>query len=336
MTVRETIGPAEFATPGEVRFCAGCGDHGVLKALRMTLAETGADPVDTVVISGIGCAARMVYYLDTYGFHTIHGRAAAVATGVKLANPALDVWVMGGDGDMIAIGGNHFVHLMRRDVDCQLLLVNNEIYGLTKGQASPTTSPGTATSTTPGGAVDMPVNAARLALAAGAGFVARSGDIMTAHLVQTLTRARAHRGTAMVEVMQNCRIFNDAAHADFMEKRVRDDAQIVLRHGAPLRFGQNGTKGLRLRPGTISLEVVQVGENGVSEDDILRHDETDLTLAFLLAAMEPPDMPVAMGVLHARPVQAAAASYMEAPTFDLAAEMRSGPLLPAGPVLANG
>ena len=313
-TLAPPLTPQDFAAPGEVRFCPGCGDHGILKALRQMLAETGASPADTVFISGIGCAARMVYYLETYGFHTIHGRAAAVATGVKLANPALDVWIVGGDGDALAIGGNHLIHLMRRDTDCQYVLINNAIYGLTKGQASPTTAPGTATATTPAGAAEPPMNAARLALGAGARFVARSGDVMTAHLTATLARARAHRGAALVEVFQNCKVFADGAFEAFMPKPVQEAAQIRLEHGRPMVFAK-GTRGLRMATDRLALEAVGIGPDGPGPD-ILIHNETDPVLAFLLAGMTGPDLPVAMGVLFADPAPQPLPAQAPAPGFD--------------------
>lgn len=293
--------PKDYATDQEVRWCPGCGDYAILKGVQKTLADVEADPAKTVFISGIGCAARFPYYMETYGFHTIHGRAAAVATGTKLANPDLDIWVVGGDGDSLSIGGNHLMHLLRRDVNLQYLLFNNEIYGLTKGQASPTSRAGTRSPSTPRGSIDRPVNAARFALGAGARFVARTGDVMQAHLIEVLKQARAHRGTGFVEILQNCIVYNDNVFGAVMDKPVQAEAQILLEQGAPLLFGAAKDKGLRLKPGTLALEVVPVGGDGHGIEDILVHDETDRALAALLAEMEGPDFPVAMGVIYRDP-----------------------------------
>jgi 2-oxoglutarate ferredoxin oxidoreductase subunit beta len=295
----EKLTAKDFASDQEVRWCPGCGDYAILKGVQKTLADIEADPANTVFISGIGCAARFPYYIETYGFHTIHGRAAALATGAKLANPDLDVWIVGGDGDSLSIGGNHLMHLLRRNLDCQYLLFNNEIYGLTKGQYSPTSHAGTRSPSTPFGSLDQPVSAARFALGANATFVARTGDVMQAHLVEMLKRAHGHKGTGFVEILQNCIVYNDHVFGHIMDKEVQADAQIHLAHGAPMLFGPDGKKGLRLKPGKLALEAVTLGEAGITEADILVHDETDATMAFLLAAMEPPALPVAMGVLYA-------------------------------------
>jgi len=291
----------DYATDQEVRWCPGCGDYAILKAVQRTLAELQVPREKTVFVSGIGCAARFPYYMETYGFHTIHGRASAIATGVKLANPELDVWVVGGDGDTLSIGGNHTLHLLRRNVDVQLLLFNNEIYGLTKGQYSPTSRPGTRSPSTPYGSVDNPINAAQFALGAGARFVARSSDILQKHLPEVLKRAHAHRGASLVEILQNCIVYNDGAFSHFTDKGVQADMQVHVEHGQPLIFGANSDKGLRLAADGLALEVVKIGEGGVAKEDILVHDETNLTLAFLLAQMQPPSFPVAMGVLHCNP-----------------------------------
>lgn len=328
--------PKDYATDQEVRWCPGCGDYAILKAVQKTLADIQANPDHTVFISGIGCAARFPYYMETYGFHTIHGRAAAIATGTKLANPSLDVWVVGGDGDSLSIGGNHLLHLLRRDIDVQYLLFNNEIYGLTKGQTSPTSRAGTRSPSTPRGSADEPVHAARFALGSGARFVARSGDVMQTHLVETLKRAQAHRGTSFVEILQNCIVYNDNVFGAVMDKPVQADAQILLGHGKPLVFGANRDKALRVKPGTLSLEVIAIGgPDGLSETDALIHDETDRTLATLLADMDGPDFPVAMGVIYCAPGEArneptAARSNDEAdaPPHPLAAlegELHKGP-----------
>ena len=301
MTATRPLAAKDFASDQEVRWCPGCGDYAILKAVQKTLADVGARPEQTVFISGIGCSSRFPYYVSTYGFHTIHGRAPAVATGVKLANPELDVWLVTGDGDGLSIGGNHLLHVLRRNVDLQIILFNNEIYGLTKGQYSPTSRRGTRSPSTPGGSVDNPVSPCRFALGAGARFVARAVDTQQASLVDVLTRAHAHHGASFVEVFQNCVVYNDGVFDAFTEKSVAPDQQLHVRHGEPLRFGKDGSRGLRLRAGTLDLEVVPVGAEGVAEGDLLVHDETNRTLATLLAALEPPAFPMALGVLYCDP-----------------------------------
>ena len=291
----------DWASDQEVRWCPGCGDYAILKAMLKTLADIGARPENTVFVSGIGCAARFPYYVSSYGFHTIHGRAPAVATGVKIANPELDVWVITGDGDGLSIGGNHMLHLLRRNVDLQLVLFNNEIYGLTKGQYSPTSRRGTRSPSTPMGSLENPVSAGAFALGAGGRFIARSIDTMQAHLSSVLTRAHAHRGTSFVEIFQNCVVFNDGVFDDFTEKSIAADRQILVEHGKPLIFGTDKTKGIRLNPATIALEVVTLGEHGVTPADLLLHDETNRTLAGMLIGMEPPEFPVALGVIYCNP-----------------------------------
>jgi 2-oxoglutarate ferredoxin oxidoreductase subunit beta len=298
--------PKDFASDQEVRWCPGCGDYAILKAIQKTLAELQVPREDTVFISGIGCSSRFPYYMATYGFHTIHGRAPAIATGTKLANPDLDVWVITGDGDGLSIGGNHLVHVLRRNVDLNILLFNNEVYGLTKGQVSPTSRRGTLSPTTPRGSVSNPISPAAVALGSGGRFVARSIDISQAHLVDVLKKAHAHRGTSFVEIFQNCIVFNDAVFSDFTERSIAPEAQIHVEHGRPLLFGSENTRGLRGRPGAWELEVVEIGVEGVTEADILVHDETNRTLATLLASLEPPDFPMAIGVLYHDP----------APSFD--------------------
>ena len=294
----EKPAPKDFATDQEVRWCPGCGDYAILKAMQRTLAESGAARENTVFVSGIGCASRFPYYMSTYGFHTIHGRAPAVATGIKLARPELDVWVVTGDGDGLSIGGNHLLHVLRRNVDLQILLFNNEIYGLTKGQYSPTSRVGTRSPSTPTGSVEHPVSAAAFALGAGAHFVARSVDTMQKHLPEVLKRAHAHRGASFVEIFQNCIVYNDGVFADFTAKEVAEDAQIHVEHGRPLVFGEGKTRGLRLDPARLTLETVTIGSDGVSEADLVVHDETNRTLATMLAALE---TPVALGVLYCDP-----------------------------------
>jgi len=293
--------PDDFASDQEVRWCPGCGDYAILKAVQRSLADCGASPENTVFVSGIGCSSRFPYYLATYGFHTIHGRAPAVATGIKLANPELDVWIATGDGDGLSIGGNHLLHILRRNVDVQILLFNNEIYGLTKGQYSPTSRVGTKSPSTPDGSLEAPVSAAVFALGAGARFVARAIDRQQKHLAAVLTQAHAHTGASFVEIFQNCIVYNDGVFNAFTEKAVASDMQIDVEHGKPLLFGKDRTQGLRFNAKTMGIEAVRIGEDGVTEDDILVHDQTNRTLAGILARMEPPTMPVALGVLYCDP-----------------------------------
>ena len=288
------LAPKDYASDQEVRWCPGCGDYAILKAVQKACADMGLVRERTVFVSGIGCAARFPYYMSTYGFHTVHGRAPAIATGIKLANPDLDVWVMTGDGDGLSIGGNHMLHVLRRNVDLKIILFNNEIYGLTKGQYSPTSRRGTRSPSTPLGSIENPVSACAFALGAGARFVARSIDTLQAHLITTLKRAHAHHGASFVEILQNCVVFNDAVFENITGKEVAPDAQVLVEHGKPLLFGKNKEKGLRLKPGTLELEIVPAAP------DVLVHDETNRPLAQLLAALEPP-FPVAMGVLYCNP-----------------------------------
>ena len=301
ITPPEKLRPDDYASDQEVRWCPGCGDYAILKATQKTLADLGAKTEQTVFVSGIGCSSRFPYYMDAYGFHTIHGRAPSFATGIKLANPDLDVWVVTGDGDGLSIGGNHLMHTLRRNVDVQILLFNNEIYGLTKGQYSPTSQTGTRSPSTPGGSIESPVSAAAFAFGAGGRFVARSVDTMQKHLVEVLKRAHAHRGASFVEIFQNCIVYNDEVFAGFTAKSVASEAQIHVAHGEPLVFGKEKNKGLRLKPGTVELEAVTIGEDGITENDLLVHDETNLGLAHMLAAMQPPHFPVALGVLYCAP-----------------------------------
>ncbi len=326
----EHLGPKDFASDQEVRWCPGCGDYAILKAIHKALAELGARRENTVFISGIGCAARFPYYMTTYGFHTIHGRAPAIATGVKLANPGLDVWVITGDGDGLSIGGNHMLHVLRRNVDLKIILFNNEIYGLTKGQYSPTSRRGTRSPSTPQGSVDNPVVACQFALGAGARFVARAIDTAQAQQIEVLKRAQAHRGTSFMEIFQNCVVFNDGVFHGFTDKKVAPAMQLHVEHGKPLLFGAARERGIRVRPGTLKLEVVTPGEGGISMDDVLVHDETDRVLATMLVAMEPPALPVALGVLYCNP----------APTYedDVFAQARAAgePTADIGTLLGRG
>ena len=291
----------DFTSDQDVRWCPGCGDYAILKSVQRTLPELGVRRENTVFVSGIGCAARFPYYMSTYGFHTIHGRAPAIATGIKLANPDLDVWIVTGDGDALSIGGNHLIHVLRRNVDVQILLFNNEVYGLTKGQYSPTSRRGTRSPSTPKGSVESPISAAALALGASARFVARTVDTHQKQMPQILKRAYEHRGASLVEILQNCPVFNDKVFSHITDKNVAVEQQLHLEHGKPLVYGADNSRGLRVTPGKFELEVVTIGENGITKDDILIHDETNRTLASLLAVMEPPALPVALGVIHCDP-----------------------------------
>ena len=297
----ENLKPTDFASDQEVRWCPGCGDYAILKAVQRTLAEEGAQKEKTVFVSGIGCSSRLPYYMSTYGFHTIHGRAPAFATGIKLTNPELDVWVITGDGDGLSIGGNHLMHALRRNVDFQILLFNNETYGLTKGQYSPTSRPGTRSPSSPSGSLDNPFLPCSLALGAGAKFVARGVDTAIKDLSATFKRARSFPGTSFVEIFQNCIVYNDKVFSEFTERDKVPEFQVMAIHGEPLLFGTEKNKGLRFNAETVRLEVVNIGQNGITEKDVLRHDENNPTLAALLAAMQPPEFPMAIGVLYSAP-----------------------------------
>ena len=300
MNIAAQLTAMDFASAEEVRWCPGCGDYAILKAVRQVLAEIGRPPHEVVFVSGIGCAARFPYYLSTYGFHTIHGRATAVATGVKLANPGLDVWVVGGDGDFLSIGGNHLMHVLRRDVDLNLLLFNNAIYGLTKGQYSPTSPIGTRSPSSPTGSVEPPVNALRFALGAGATFIARSVDAQQDHLPGVLARAHAHRGASLVEILQNCIIYHDGAFGPISEKAHAAEASVRVVHGEQMRFGKDGELGLVLDAETSRFRVARPGVD-CAAGEIARHDETDLMRAMALAMLgERQGEPTAIGVLYQR------------------------------------
>jgi len=289
----------DFESDQDVRWCPGCGDYMVLAQLQQLLPTLGIARENFVFISGIGCSSRFPYYMNTYGMHSIHGRAPAIASGLKLARPELSVWVVTGDGDALAIGGNHFIHALRRNVDVKIILLNNRIYGLTKGQFSPTSEQGKKTRSTPAGSIDRPFNPVALALGAGASFVARTVDNDLALMGQVLARAAAHRGTAFVEVLQNCMVFNDGAYRAITDKATRSDARLVLEHGQPLVFGKEKNRGIRLCG--LQPQVVRVGEAGVTEADLLVHDERQAhaVLAGLLAQLPAPQFPVPLGVFRA-------------------------------------
>ncbi len=288
----------DFKSDQYVRWCPGCGDYAILNTLQKVMADLGVAPHQTAVISGIGCSSRLPYYISSYGFHTIHGRGAAIATGVKVANPELSVWQITGDGDCLAIGGNHFIHSVRRNVDINVLLFNNQIYGLTKGQYSPTTQKGFVTKSSPFGTVERPFRPAELALGARATFFGRTLDVDLKTAQLTLKAAAEHKGTSVVECLVNCVIFNDGAHKWLSEKEHRAERTIVLEHGKPMIFGAQRDKGLILDG--LKLKVVQLGEQGLSEADVLVHDAqcSDTTLHTMLALMQGPDLPVAMGVIR--------------------------------------
>ena len=291
----------DFDPGQQVRWCPGCGDYAILKAVRQALADAGAEPHQTAFVSGIGCAARLPYYVNSYGFHTVHGRAPAVATGLKMARPDLDVWVITGDGDGLSIGAGHLHHVLRRNTDLQILLFNNRIYGLTKGQASPTSPAGLRTASTPLGAPDTASSPCRFALGSGARFVAREVDINQAELKSVFGEARAFRGAAFVEILQNCPIYNDGTFAALSDRTTSKDTVLRVRHGERLVFGARRNRGLRLKPGGLLPEVVEFEpEDPEATAGLLRHDERDPLLGTLLASLEGPEFPVALGVLHRR------------------------------------
>ena len=290
---------ADFISDQEVRWCPGCGDYAILNNVQKVMPELGIPREKIVFVSGIGCSSRFPYYMNTYGFHSIHGRAPAIATGIKCGNPELSVWVITGDGDALSIGGNHFMHAIRRNLDLNYILFNNRIYGLTKGQYSPTSEFGKKTKSTPLGAIDYPVNPLSLAIASEATFVARSIDIDVKHLGGIVEAAARHKGISFVEVYQNCNIFNDHAFEQFAERSVRQDRVLYLEHGKPMIFGKDVKRGIRMNGA--HPEVVTIGENGITEADILVHDIylKDPSVAFMLARMEQPDFPQPVGIFRA-------------------------------------
>jgi len=290
--------PKDFKSDQEVRWCPGCGDHAVLNAIQKALTDLGIPKEKFAFISGIGCSSRFPYYMDTYGFHGIHGRAAAIATGVKTANPELSVWDITGDGDALAIGGNHFIHAIRRNIDINIILFNNEIYGLTKGQYSPTSEKGLVTKTSPFGTVEEPFSVGELVIGAKGKFFARTIDSNVALSTQIYIEAAKHKGTSVVEILQNCVIFNDGIHDKVAGREVRDDRTIILKHGQPMIFGKENNKGLVLDG--LKLRVVKLEENGIFEKNLLVHDaqEANPGIQYMLANMKYPDYPVALGVIR--------------------------------------
>jgi 2-oxoglutarate ferredoxin oxidoreductase subunit beta len=291
------LNPQDFTSDQDIRWCPGCGDYSILAQMKKVLPTLGVPPEKLVFISGIGCSSRFPYYVNTYGMHSIHGRAPAVATGLKAARPDLTVWVITGDGDGLSIGGNHLMHAIRRNLDINIVLFNNQIYGLTKGQYSPTSPLGKVSKSTPVGSVDNPIHPLSLALGCEATFVARSIDVNIKHLAMVLKRAAEHKGTSFVEVYQNCNVFNDGAFEWATDRDTKADTVIEIEHGKPLIFGKNRDKGIRLNG--MQLEVVELNK-GIPEDDLLFHDEKmqEPTLAYLLSRMRHPEFPEPIGVFR--------------------------------------
>ncbi len=298
--------PADFASDQDVRWCPGCGDYSILAQMKKMLPQLGVPREKIVFISGIGCSSRFPYYMNTYGMHSIHGRAPAFATGLKSVRPDLQVWVITGDGDGLSIGGNHLMHAIRRNVDINIVLFNNRIYGLTKGQYSPTSEFGKITKSTPMGVIDNPLRPLSIAIGCEATFVARSIDVHIKHLGEVLRRAAEHKGTSFVEVYQNCNVFNDGAWSYATDRETKADTIVELEHGKPLIFGKNRDKGIRLNG--MEPEVVELGK-GITEDDLLFHDERapEPTLAYLLSRMRYPEFPEPIGVFRA----------VDAPRYDV-------------------
>jgi 2-oxoglutarate ferredoxin oxidoreductase subunit beta len=297
-TLLPVLTPSDYASDQEVRWCPGCGDYSILAQMKKVMASIGASRENTVFVSGIGCSSRFPYYMNTYGFHTIHGRAPAVATGVKATRPDLHVWVITGDGDALSIGGNHLMHAIRRNLDINIVLFNNQIYGLTKGQYSPTSPLGKVTKSTPMGAIDNPLHPLSIAIGCEATFVARSIDVNIKHLGVVLQRAAEHNGTAFIEVYQNCNIFNDGAFSYATDRATKLDTTLEIEHGKPMIFGKDRNKGIRLNG--MTPEIVDLGGD-IKEDDLLFHDEkaAEPTLAYLLSRMRYPEFPEPIGVFRA-------------------------------------
>ncbi|MFQ5669894.1 MAG: 2-oxoacid:ferredoxin oxidoreductase subunit beta [Acidobacteriota bacterium] len=293
----EPLTKKSFVTDQEVRWCPGCGDYAILNAVQQVFPELHIPREKFVIISGIGCSSRFPYYMNTFGFHTIHGRAPAIATGLKMTRPDLSVWVITGDGDALSIGGNHLIHAMRRNIGLKILLFNNRIYGLTKGQYSPTSEFGKKSKSTPFGSVDRPFNPVSVALGAECTFVARSVDIYQSHLKEVLRRAAAHQGTAFVEILQNCNIFNNRAFASMTDKPQRDDHQLVLKEGQPLIFGKRGTRGIRMNQ--YLPEVVQLNGSVAESELVVHQEDRPAAYAFLLSRMVPLKFPTPIGIFRA-------------------------------------
>ncbi len=322
----------DFESDQMVKWCPGCGDHAILKSVEKVFPELGIPKEDFVVVSGIGCSSRFPYYMNTYGFHSIHGRAAALATGIKLANPKLSVWMITGDGDSMAIGGNHFIHLARRNPDLNVLLFNNKIYGLTKGQFSPTTPQGSKTKTSPQGTFEPPFNPGELVIGARGKFFARVVDTNMKMMSEVFTEAQKHKGASIVEILANCVIFNNKIHGLITGRETKNDNQIFLEAGKPMVFRAERDKGLVLR--STHLEVVTIGENGITEDDLLVHDPTTENpgIHMMLASMQAPEFPVALGVIRS----VKSVSFEEAVWNSVAHEKEVSPLKSVDDLLHTG
>lgn len=295
------LSKADFVSDQMVKWCPGCGGHAILSSAASIFPKIGYKKEKFVFVSGIGCSSRFPYYMNTYGFHSIHGRANAIASGVKIANPNLSVWINTGDGDSMAIGGNHFIHIVRRNMDVNILLFNNQIYGLTKGQYSPTTPMGSVTKTSPMGTIEHPFNPGELVLGAQGTFFARVIDTNPKMMSEVIAESAKHDGTSVVEILENCVIFNDKAHQAITNKEVREEVQLHLKHGASMIFGKEKNKGIRLA--STGLEVVEIGKDGITEHDILVHDQyaKDPAIHLMLAKMSLPDYPIALGVIRSAP-----------------------------------
>lgn len=299
MTQNNTYTPKDFKSDQEIRWCPGCGDYGILNAVQKALSTLPYPKENYAIISGIGCSSRFPYYMDTYGFHSIHGRAAAIASGTKAANPELKVLQISGDGDALAIGGNHFIHAIRRNIDISILVFNNEIYGLTKGQYSPTSKLGKRTKTSPEGTIEQPFRVSELALGARGRFFARSFDMNIKLSASIIAEAVEYKGTSVIEILQNCVIFNDKTHVGFYDKENKQDNFIILEDGKPMLFGKNNDKGIILDENGL-IQVAKIGENNITETDILVHNVAtpNPMLHWQLANMKYPDFPVALGVIR--------------------------------------
>ena len=295
----EPLTQEDFASDQMVKWCPGCGDHAILSAVEKVFPQIGYKKEKYCIVSGIGCSSRFPYYVNTYGFHSIHGRANAVATGVRIANRGLSVWIATGDGDSMAIGGNHFIHIIRRNLDVNIMLFNNKIYGLTKGQYSPTSDMGCVTKTSPHGTIEHPFKVGELVIGAQGTFFARVIDNNPKFITEVMLEAAKHDGTSVVEMLQNCIIFNDKTHEIITNKETRDDYQLILRHGEKMIFGKEKNKGIVL--GIKGLEVVTIGENGATLDDVLVHDmySPSRGVHMMLAKIFPPQFPIALGVIRA-------------------------------------
>ncbi len=294
----QTLTKKDFASDVDIRWCPGCGDYAILNAVQKVFPELGIPKENFVVVSGIGCSSRFPYYISTYGLHSIHGRAPTVATGIKVAHPELSVWLVTGDGDGLSIGGNHLLHVLRRNVGIKILLFNNKIYGLTKGQYSPTSEVGKTTKTSPQGSLEYPINPLSFAIAAEATFVARTMDTSPKHMAEILKAAGEHKGTSFVEIMQNCVIFNDKTWDSVSGRPHRDETLLELEDNKPLLFGKNKNKGIRLN--NFTPEIVTINENGITEKDLLVHNvnKTNPSYAYMLSQLSHPEFPVPIGVLR--------------------------------------